>query len=315
MKYIINLNRFFMDFDKLESNIKDCAFGLRTIFFDKKNNRFFLETDSIDEGKLRKMAEISEVLPVFIGYKRFSSFSDFNLDILSCFKGVLSKPKTFKVKVKFMSKIPISSISVIKRINTLLKKEGLLFNEENPDIYIYVEFDKDNKGKKYLISMYNKENTQKQEYSSDRAIILCNPGSIIEISDFLRLSYVFKIPLIIISENTPKFKFSLNKAKKITKGIAYDGFPLKIMVGLPQGYIFVGFSKLATENEQDLIPVLTKKAKLAFVFGDEKFGLSDKLRNKMDYMVKLTTEQRKPLRASHALSYVLGLEKALELKK
>jgi len=35
----------------------------------------------------------------------------------------------------------------------------------------------------------------------------------------------------------------------------------------------------------------------------------------MDYMVKLTTEQRKPLRASHALSYVLGLEKALELKK
>ena len=315
MKYIINLNRFFMDFDCVESKIKDCVFGLKTLFLDKKNNRFFLEADSIDVNKLRMILEISDLLPVLVGYKRFSSFSDFNSDILGCFNGVLSKPKTFKVKVKFMSKIPISSISIIKRINTLLKKEGLLFNEENPDLNIYVEFDKDNKGKNYLISMYTKENTQKQEYDLDRVIILCNPGSVIEISDFLRLSYIFKIPLIIISENTPKFKFSLNKAKKITKGIAYERFPLSIMPSLPNGYVFVGFSKLATKNEKDLLSILNKKVKLAFVFGDEKFGLSDKIRAKMNYMIRLTAEQKKPLRASHALSYILGLEKAFELKK
>jgi len=37
------------------------------------------------------------------------------------------------------------------------------------------------------------------------------------------------------------------------------------------------------------------------------FGLSQELRNKLDYSFRLTKETKKPLRGSHALSYVMGL--------
>lgn len=311
MKYLINLNRFFIDTSSIESKFKGHASNLKSFNFEKENNRIFIEADSIDISAIKKLEEVKEVMPVALGYKRFRSFFEFNFDIIDCFRKLDFEPKTFKVRVNFISKIPISAKSIIKRVNTLLKKEGLSFSEEKADLAVYIEFDKDNKNKRYLISMYELKPESKREYRQDRLIVLCFPGSVIEISDFLRISYVFKIPLVILSDKSSKFEFNLNKAKKMTKGIYYEKFPLIIRETLPSGYVFIGFSKLASKNEKDLAFILKKKAKLAFVFGDEKFGLSEDFRSKMDIMIKLTQENQKPLRASQALSYVLGFEKGL----
>lgn len=300
-----------MDLKALESKIKSCSLGIKSIFFDKKNNRFFLEADRIDE-KIKEFQEIGEIIEVYVGYKNFSSFNTFNVDILESLERLPFRIKTFKVKVRFISKIPISSKSIIKRVNTILKKDGLSFSEDSQDIVIYIEFDKDqNKNKKYLISLYKPQGLIKRVYRQDRLIVLCYPGSVIEISDFLRLSYVFKIPLVILSEKSSKFDFNLNKAKKMTKGIHYQDFPLRVTQSLPEGFFLLGFSKLASKEEKDLAFVLKKRQKIAFVFGDEKFGLSDYIRGKMDITVRLGDEDKKPLRASQALSYVLGFEVGL----
>lgn len=311
MKYLINLNRFFIDKSSIESKLKGHASNLKSLNFDKDNNRIFIEADSLDISAIKELEEVKEVIHISLGYKRFRGFFEFNSDIIDCFKNLDFEPKTFKVRVNFISKIPISAKSIIKRVNTLLKKEGLSFSEEKADLAVHIEFDKDNKNKRYLISMYELKPESKMEYRPDRLIVLCFPGSVIEISDFLRLSFVFKIPLVILSDKSSKFEFNLNKAKKMTKGIHYEKFPLVILETLPSGYVFIGFSKLASKNEKDLVLILKKKAKLAFVFGDEKFGLSQSIRSRMDIVIKLTQESQKPLRASQALSYVLGLEKGL----
>lgn len=310
MKYIVKLNRFEVDLKALEYKIKSCTLGFKSMTFDYENNRFFLEADRVYQDKLTGLQEVKEVILIGVGYKRLGGFSDFNLDVLGCFRRLSFRPKTFMVRVKFISKLPISSKSIIKKINTLLKKEGLTYSKDS-DFIVYVEFDKDDKGKNYLISMYKQESKSRREYRQDRLIVLCYPGSVIEISDFLRLSYIFKIPLVIVAKHSSKFDFSLNKAKKMTKGIYYQDFPLKISESLPEGFLLLGFSKLASKDEEYLAPVLKKQQKIAFVFGDEKFGLSDYIRDRMDMMIGLCSERSKPMRASQALSYVLGFEKGM----
>ena len=94
----------------------------------------------------------------------------------------------------------------------------------------------------------------------------------------------------------------------MTKGIPYEKFNLTLSNELPKDYIKVGFSIKAKLNEKDLLKILQNK-KLALIFGDEKFGLSQRVRDECNYLIKLTSETKKPLRASHALSYVLGFYK------
>ena len=136
-------------------------------------------------------------------------------------------------------------------------------------------------------------------------VILENPGSVIEISDFLRICHIFKIPLYFLNTDS-KFNFLLEKAKKMTKGIAYDNFKINIIKEIPKDFVKVGFSIKASKNEKDLVKIFENK-KIALVFGDEKFGLKQETRDKMNFNIRLTPEIKKPLRASHALSYVLGI--------
>ena len=59
--------------------------------------------------------------------------------------------------------------------------------------------------------------------------------------------------------------------------------------------------------------VIFNDAKIALVFGDDKYGLTQETRDKLNYCFRLTPEIKKPLRASHALSYVIGFYTAYKI--
>ena len=68
----------------------------------------------------------------------------------------------------------------------------------------------------------------------------------------------------------------------------------------------IRFSKHSLKNEADMREIILQDKKIALIFGDDKFGLTQETRDKLDYSFRLTPETKKPLRASHALSYILG---------
>ena len=286
MKYLLTLNRFDIDRDKLKQKIGE---------FYEDNGLIVDELKNID------ITEIDKVYFLCSNWKSLD-FNELKQDILNSLK--LVHGKTFFAKTKFFDKIKISSKSIVKKVNSLMKKENIPY-VENGEIEIFIQFKRDKDIMYRLLMRENKVSVDK--YNPDKlTVILEEPGSVIEISDFLRICWVFKLPLIIITRNSNKFDYLLNKAKKMTKGIPYENFDLKIMENMPKEFIKIGFSIKSKNNEKDLMPLLQKK-NIALVFGDEKFGLTQDTRNLCDHMVRLTSEPRKPLRASHALSYVLGL--------
>ncbi|MEK6862734.1 MAG: hypothetical protein AABW57_01055, partial [Nanoarchaeota archaeon] len=99
----------------------------------------------------------------------------------------------------------------------------------------------------------------------------------------------------------------INKAKQEAKGIPYENFTLNINKKL-EG-IKIGFSINSKLDEKDFKEFYNKNKnnKINLVFGNEKFGLTQELRDKLDHSFRLTKETKKPLRASHALAYILGL--------
>ena len=288
MKYLIKLNKF--EIDKIK-------------FINKLGNAKILEENDclLVEGNINlNIHEIKEIYELFTDWEKLD-FRTLKQDCLN-----LAKTKNindYLIKTKFHDKIKISAKSIYKHINPYLKHENISPKEDSKNI-IYIEIKKDN-NIYYRIS-YSKiksKNSLNINFSKF-TVILENPRLSSEISDFLRLCYIFKIDLIIITkENIDKI---IKKAKEETKGIDYSNFNLKILDKFPDNFILVGFSKHAENNERDLIQVLDKK-NLALAFGDDKFGLSQEGRDKMNYMFRLTPENKKPLRASHALSYILGI--------
>ncbi len=285
MKYILTLNRFEIDKAKLRNKIGNFYEDHGTI---------------VDSIKFKDISEVDKIYFLSSDWKRLD-FRLFNEDILKAFK--LVNGNSFFAKTKFFDKIPLSSKSIVKKINSLMKKEGLGY-KENGAIEFLVQFKKE---KDICYRVLVRENNPKETNLgiNNLTIILENPGSVIEISDFLRICWIFKLPLIIATQNSNKFQYLLNKAKKMTKGIPYEKFNLSISNEIPKDDVKVGFSIKAKLNEKDLLKILQNK-KLALIFGDEKFGLPQKVRDECNYLVRLTPETKKPLRASHALSYVLG---------
>ena len=299
MKYLLFLNRFELDKEKLKNK-------LGNVKVSDDNGRLLVE-GNLDLEKVKKLPEIKKIAILKQDWKELS-FSNIGKEVFDCFSGgFVNGATTFKVEAKFLDKIPVSAISLYKKINSYFKKEGLTFNENSENI-IYLEIKKD---KKALYRIFTTEkNIWEKDYSfkvnmEKFIVVLENPGSVIEISDFLRICYIFKIPLYFLNTDSG-FNFLLEKAKKMTKGIPYEEFKINIVKEIPKDYIKVGFSIKASENEKDLKKIFENK-KIALVFGDEKFGLKQETRDKMNYNVRLTPETKKPLRASHALSYVIGI--------
>jgi tRNA G18 (ribose-2'-O)-methylase SpoU len=292
MKYLLILNKFELDKNILKNKIKSRLNDSK--FYE--DNGLILETEQ-DIKNILYFEEIEKILQLHKDWKKldFKNFkNDFNnLNI-----------KTHFVKVKFLSKIPISAKSIIKKVNSALKQSNY---SENPEKYVYIEFIK--KEKPYYrtflsqSSYYNKFNKQKNKYNME--IVLENPEDKEEIKDFLRLCYIFDLSLNILTKKN--ITNLINKAKQEAKGIPYENFTLNVNKKL-EG-IKIGFSINSKSDENDFRNFYNKNKnnKITLVFGNEKFGLTQELRDQLNYSFRLTKETKKPLRASHALAYVLGL--------
>lgn len=292
MKYLLILNKFELSKDvlknKIKAKLKDANF--------REDNGLILETNK-DINETLYLEEINKILPLYKNWQKLD-FKDFkdnftNLKINSHF-----------VKVKFLSKIPISVKSIIKKVNSALKSSKF---SENPEKIIYIEFIKKEKPyyRIFLVPYMYWEKFKMIKPKLNIEVVLENPEDKEEIKDFLRLCYIFNLPLNILTNKN--INDLINKAKQEAKGIPYEKFTLSINKKLDG--IKVGFSMSSKLDEHDFKEFYDKNKdkKLIFVFGNEKFGLTQMLRDKLDYSFRLTQEINKPLRASHALAYILGL--------
>ncbi|MFA5176005.1 MAG: hypothetical protein WC413_01970 [Candidatus Nanoarchaeia archaeon] len=291
MKYLLILNKFELSVAKLKTKIKD---SLKDSKF-SEDNGLILETNE-DIKKILYFEEIEKILPLYQDWKAFDfkTFKETFADL---------KIKTHLVKTNFISSIPISSKEIIKKVNSALNSKF----SENPEKVIYIEFIK--KEKPYyrvFITPFNYwEKFKMEKKKLNFEIVLENPENIEEIKDFLRLCYIFEVPLNILTEKN--IDPLINKAKQEAKGIPYEKFTLNINKKLDG--IKIGFSINSEKDEKDFKEFYSrnKDKKISLIFGNDKFGLSQELRDKLDYSFRLTQETKKPLRASHALSYILGL--------
>lgn len=311
MQYLIFLNRFDKDKNVLERKLS--GLGVRVI--SEEDDSLLVECK--DANGLLGLQEVSRIVKIFSGWKvlNYKTLKEDSLKAVA-----ESNIKEYKIQTRFFSKIKISAKSIYKHINPYLKHEGFSFNENDFEVVLFVEFARENNEIMYRVSYslkewYNPVKTVGVDYSKF-VIVIENPSLVEEVSDFLRLCWIFKIPLYVLTKNKDFGKL-LKKAKEVTKGIEYDKFQLFVVDKLNlKNAILVGFSKLAKENETGLKKFFLNlnEKKVALVFGDDKFGMTQQLRDKMDLMFHLTPELKKPLRGSHAVSYVLGIYSCLKLK-
>lgn len=304
MDYLLFLNRFEFDKDKLKDKIND----LDSSSSFKDDNDNLLVSSKLDAKKIIVFPEVNHIAVVFTGWK------DFGFKILKedCLK--LCKDKNIKdyfIEAKFYDKVAISARSLYKHINPYLKYESIIFGEDSKNI-IYLELKKFDNRLRYRLSysnsnLWNKANPLKMELSNFN-VVLEEPRLVEEVSDFLRLCWIFKLPLFVLTKDQEKAEKIINKAKKITKGIEYDKFTLRYIPYLSKDFIKVGFSKHAMKNESDLLEFFKSNSddRICLVFGNDTYGLSQDVRDDLDYCFRLTPNIKKPLKASQALSYVLG---------
>ncbi|MEW6062865.1 MAG: TrmH family RNA methyltransferase [Nanoarchaeota archaeon] len=294
MKYLLILNRYDINKRELEKKIGKIKF--------EDNYRAIAE--DIDIESVINLDEVKEIIDLYFDYKPFHGFRELCQDAAYAFKK--SGDKFFRVETKFITKQNFSAKQIYKKINTYLKKEGFAYR--NDGAVIYVEFNKN----KYRVGIKRIKRIDTIEPNTRKFIaVLEKPESSIEISDFLRICYVFRIPLLVIPGKD--FERILKKAKEETKGINYSKFDLRIEKNLPDEYLYFGFSKHGNKNERQLASFLKLNKKIALIFGNEKYGLGQELRDKLDYCFRVGPELKKPLRASHVLSYVLGFYSKMNL--
>jgi len=309
MDYLLFLNKFELNQEKLKSKIKIID---KTASFQDFEQGFLLHS-SLDAKELTSFQEISKIALLFTDWKEFG-FKTLKSDALALCNHY--KLKDYFIDVKFYDKVKISVTSLYKYINPYLKFEHILVNEKS-EHFLYLELKKFDDVLKYRFAYAPRSlwcrNSALSIDLSNFSVVLENPTLVSEVSDFLRLCWIFKLSLFILTQDKLGFEKILKKAKEETKGIDYEKFELKIVNKLPSDFTLVGFSKHALLNEKDLKPILLTPKKIAFVFGDDKYGLTQETRDKLDTCFRLTPETKKPLRASHALSYVLGFSTAFKL--
>lgn len=296
------MNKFELDKEKLRNKIRSLD---NSAAFDDDNGRLFVNS-KLEPELFLKFHEVAKLCITFSYWKKmdFKSLKEICLKLCEI-KGI----NNYVIETKFHDKVPISAKSLYKHINPYLKHESILVDEQNGDI-IYLEFKKIDGNLSYRVSYSKREYWYKLDPVnidlSKFVVVIENPTLVSEVSDFLRLCWIFKIPLYVLTNDKNGFEKVLKKAKEETKGIEYDKFKLTITDKLPSGFLLVGFSKHSNKNERDMKELILEDKKLALVFGDDKFGLTQETRDKLNYAFRLTPETKKPLRASHALSYVLG---------
>ncbi len=309
MKYLLFLNRFDLDRNTITSRLQ----SLHLTVHGEDHKGLLVEGPSIEEAL--KLQEVKSAVVLTTSWKHLD-YDQLPKDALEAVK--LFPGKKYIIKPKYHEKMrSLSAKQVFKDINPTLKREGFTPDEKAPETLLYIEFTRQGNEAVYRISVapmswWSPVSASGIDYSPF-AVMLENPRLPDEVSDFLRLCWIFKLPLFIVTKD-PEFGRVLNKAREITKGIIYEQMQLHVQQSPPKGFIMVGFSKLARDAEPELKKYIQSNSqKLLLTFGDDKFGLTQEMRNKMDVMFRLTPDTRKPLRAAHALSYILGLYSALKV--
>lgn len=305
MNYLIFLRRFEIDEERLKEKIK--SFGKNVSFKDEHEVE-----GSLDVNQVISLQEVEHLVVLKTEWCELN-FTQLKKDALSAVK---NEKSVYKIQTKFHDKIPLSAKSLYKHINPYLKHEGFTPDEKNWDSLVYLELKKENNKVFYRMGISERRLWEKavplKVDMKNINIILENPSLKDEVSDFLRLCWIFKLPLTIVTQNKG-FEKLLKKAKEETKGIDEE-FKVRIVEKFPNDGVLVGFSKHAQENESQLRDFFKRnKEKVYLLFGDDKFGLTQEARDKVNHTFRLTPEVKKPLRASHALSYILGFYTAEKL--
>jgi len=286
-----------MDLDRVVRKIK--ALGDAEVV----NEEGVLLVDSkIKKEKISSLVEVSKVLDVLSPWKPFS-YGGLGEAAESIPK------KKYKILVKLTGALDVGAKSIYKRINSVRKD----YVEEGYENVVYVEVVKKGGRVHFRVSCCAADvwDRKIEVFEYHFLVALENPTLVSEVADFLRVCWVFKVPLILIGEVD---KSLIDKARQDTKNVPAD-FKVLISKSLPKGGKYIGFSKHALKAEKELISEFKKNKTILgkapmenviLVFGNEKFGLSQDLREKCE-LFRLGSEVSKPLRGSHALSFVLGL--------
>ncbi|GEM_PF-2244225 len=304
MDYILSLKRFTLSIEQLTKKLHNCGTNINLAV---EENHYLLHAETIDLAELARITEIDTIYQLTTDWKAHS-FPVLRQDCLNALqdRGV----KTYKIKTKFYHKIPLSAKSVYHHVNPYVKHEGFIPNEEAYETVLYIEFKKELGKILYRVSIQPQEAIKTiVPYQTDMSklnVLIEEPELVSEIGDFLRVCYIFKLPLFILSVN-PNIEKMLAKAQEETKGLNEGHFTVTIVNELPKNYATIAFTKHSPLTETKLPELFQMKKKILLLFGNDKYGLSQHVRDQAEHQIRLTPELKKPLRGSQALSYLLGI--------
>jgi len=295
MKCQLVLRKFDLNLGLLKSKINALKGVVESDFI---KDRLNVEIDNY-----RKLKYFKEIERILIFEKDMTSFSQESLreSVLR----IAGKFKDAKIKIKvYNARIPENAIK--KKIIKLIK-----FNEDSENNLLIEVFN--DKGMYYrILSFKNEVKLGDKNKYRNLSVLLEHPRLVEDVSDVLRLCLIFGLELKVIHNNKSEFLKLLNKAKSITKGKLSE-FNVDVYRDLNEIKNFkkIGFSKNGNENEEKLKSVFKSDEKILLVFGNDTFGLSQNSRDRVDMLIHLTPDYKKPLKANQALAYILGVYSSL----
>ena len=272
------------------------------------------------ERLLKQISQIPGIVTIIIFKKKNFNFSTGKLSELINYmlSAIKFNEKPLYIKFQAIGSLPFHKKAFQERIK---KKTSLSTESAETTFNVYLECTEENSyvlgrlGYIYLDEKKESESPEPMTIGSitEMSVILFSPFTTIEIADFCRISLNFDFLEVFFSNENEKVPDIIEETSKtLFKGI--DKVKYKIIPSLndfirnnSEKYSFLGFSLHASKNVHDLKKALKNSDKIpCIIIGNEVRGLEYKTQKMID-MFKLGTGSSEPLRASHALAYVLGL--------
>ena len=181
MQYLIYLNKFEIDLDKLKTKLKELGANI----IEKEDDNLLFPFGKLELDKVKSLQEIKQVIELYNDWKELD-FKTLQNDCLKLAKTY--KIKNYAIKTNFLNKIQISAKSIYKHVNPYLKHEDIIPDEESNN-QIYIQIRKDGKIA-YRIG-YSQIEIAKREDKKKFSVVLEHPRLSSEIGDFLRPSHRF----------------------------------------------------------------------------------------------------------------------------
>ncbi len=289
-----------------------------------KHRRILLKVQNmkIEDSKrlLEQISQIPGITTIIIFKKKNFDFPTDKLSELVNYtvSSIESSEKPLYIKFQAIGSLPFHKKAFRERIK---KKIPLSSESDESTFNVYLECKEDESqvvGRLGFIYLdEKKESTHLEPVSIDSntqiSVILFSPYTEIEIADFCRVSLNFNFLEVMFSNENNKVPDIIKETSKSAfKGI--DKVTYKVIPSINDfinrnrdKYLFLGFSLHASKNALDLKKALNNSKKIpCIVIGNEVRGLEYQTQKMMD-MFKLGTGSSEPLRASHVITYVLGM--------